>query len=133
LIVELFLGIIAAVAVMFLVFLIPVILQIKKMVKSAEDFLGATEKSLTPLLAELTVSIERLNRITEDVEYSVSNVKHLAKAVGDIGSLIDELNNFIKKTGLSFTLKTAGIGAGIKAAVGVLIKGIIKKGGNEDA
>ena len=132
-IVELFLGIIAAVAVMFLVFLIPVILQIKKMVKSAEDFLGATEKSLTPLLAELTVSIERLNRITEDVEYSVSNVKHLAKAVGDIGSLIDELNNFIKKTGLSFTLKTAGIGAGIKAAVGVLIKGIIKKGGNEDA
>ncbi|MEK6528832.1 MAG: DUF948 domain-containing protein [Nitrospirota bacterium] len=130
--VELFLGIIAAVAVMFLVFLIPVILQIKKMVKSAEDFLGAAEKSLTPLLAELTVSIERLNRITEDVEYSVSNVKHLAKAVGDIGSLIEELNNFIKKTGLSFTLKTAGIGAGIKAAVGVLIKGIIKKGGDED-
>jgi uncharacterized protein YoxC len=130
--VELFLGIIAAVAVIFLVFLIPVILQIKKTVKSAEDFLDATGKSLTPLLAELRVSIERLNRISEDVEYSVSNVKHLAKAVGDIGSLIDELNNFIKKTGLSFTLKTAGIGAGIKAAVGVLMKGIIKKGGDED-
>ena len=126
-IVELFLGIIAAVAVIFLVFLIPLILQIKKTVKSAEDFLDAAGKSLTPLLAELKVSIERLNRITEDVEYSVGNVKHLANAVGDIGLLIDELNNFIKKTGLSFTLKTAGIGAGIKAAVGVLMKGIIKR------
>jgi len=101
-------------------------------VKSAEDFLGATEKSLTPLLAELQVSIERLNRISEDVEYSVGSVKHLAKSVGDIGSLIDELNNFIKKTGLSFTLKTAGIGAGVKAAVGVLMKGIINKASNKD-
>lgn len=130
--VQLFLGIIAAGFVILLVFLIPLILHAKKTLMSLGNFINTTQESLSPLLLELKISVERLNRITEDIEDSTKNVQHLAKTIGETGELVDELNNFIKKTGLSFSIKTASLGIGIKTALATLAKGIIKKGGNAD-
>lgn len=130
--VQLFLGIIAAGFIILLVFLIPLILHAKKTLMSLGNFINTTQESLSPLLSELKISVERLNRITEDIEDSTKNVQHLAKTIGETGELVDELNNFIKKTGLSFSIKTASLGIGIKTALATLAKGIIKKGGNAD-
>ena len=130
--VQLFLGIIAAGFVMLLVFLIPLILHAKKTLMSLGNFINTTQESLSPLLSELKISVERLNRITEDIEDSTKNVQHFAKTIGETGELVEELNNFIKKTGLSFSIKTASLGIGIKTALTTLAKGIIKKGGNAD-
>lgn len=130
--VQLFLGVIAAGFVILLVFLIPLILHAKKTLMSLGNFINTTQESLSPLLSELKISVERLNRITEDIEDSTKNVQHLAKTIGETGELVEELNNFIKKTGLSFSIKTASLGIGIKTALATLAKGIIKKGGNAD-
>ena len=130
--VQLFLGIIAAGFIILLVFLIPLILHAKKTLISLGNFINTTQESLSPLLSELKISVERLNRITEDIEDSTKNVQHLAKTIGETGELVDELNNFIKKTGLSFSIKTASLAIGIKTALATLAKGIIKKGGNAD-
>ncbi len=130
--VQLFLGIIAAGFIVLLAFLIPLILHAKKTLESLSGFIDATQESLSPLLSELKVSIERLNRITEDIEDSAKNVQHLAKTIGETGELIGDLNNFIKRTGLSFSIKTASLGVGIRTALATLAKGIIKKGGNAD-
>ncbi|OGW70744.1 MAG: hypothetical protein A3J72_00320 [Nitrospirae bacterium RIFCSPHIGHO2_02_FULL_40_19] len=130
--VQLFLGVIAAGFVILLVFLIPLILHAKKTLMSLGNFINTTQESLSPLLSELKISVERLNRITEDIEDSTKNVQHFAKTIGETGELVEELNNFIKKTGLSFSIKTASLGMGIKTALATLAKGIIKKGGNAD-
>ncbi|MBI4679738.1 MAG: DUF948 domain-containing protein [Nitrospirae bacterium] len=130
--VQLFLGVIAAGFIILLVFLIPLILHAKKTLMSLGNFINTTQESLSPLLSELKISVERLNRITEDVEDSTRNVQHLAKTIGETGELVEELNNFIKKTGLSFSIKTASLGIGIKTALATLAKGIIKKGGDAD-
>ncbi len=130
--VQLFMGIIAAGFVVLVAFLIPLILHAKKTLESLASFINATQESLSPLLSELKVSIERINRITEDIEDSTKNVQHLAKTIGETGELIEELNNFVKRTGLSFSIKTASLGVGIKTALTTLAKGIIKKGGNAD-
>ena len=130
--VQLFLGVIAAGFIILLVFLIPLILHAKKTLISLGNFINTTQESLSPLLSELKISVERLNRITEDIEDSTKNVQHLAKTIGETGELVDELNNFIKKTGLSFSIKTASLAIGIKTALATLAKGIIKKGGNAD-
>ena len=130
--VQLFLGVIAAGFIILLVFLIPLILHAKKTLMSLGNFINTTQESLSPLLSELKISVERLNRITEDIEDSTRNVQHFAKTIGETGELVEELNNFIKKTGLSFSIKTASLGMGIKTALATLAKGIIKKGGNAD-
>lgn len=130
--IQLFLGVIAVGFVILLVFLLPLILHAKKTLMSLGNFINTTQESLSPLLSELKISVERLNRITEDIEDSTKNVQHLAKTIGETGELVEELNNFIKKTGLSFSIKTASLGIGIKTALATLAKGIIKKGGNTD-
>ncbi len=130
--VQLFLGVIAVGFIILLVFLIPLILHAKKTLMSLGNFINTTQESLSPLLSELKISVERLNRITEDIEDSTRNVQHFAKTIGETGELVEELNNFIKKTGLSFSIKTASLGMGIKTALATLAKGIIKKGGNAD-
>ena len=132
---QLFLGIIVALVIILLAFLIPLILHAKRTLKSADSFIKVTQESLTPLLSELRESTERLNRITQHIEDSTKNVQHLAKSIGEIGMLIDELNNLVKQKGLSFSIKTASLGVGIKTALSTLAKGIIKKPSskNEDA
>ncbi|MBI4688408.1 MAG: DUF948 domain-containing protein [Nitrospirae bacterium] len=113
-------------------FLIPAILQIKKTAKSAEDFMKATQESLNPLLSELRQTIEKTNRAAEGVEESVRNVQRLTKSVGETGALVEEVNNLLRQTGLSCAVKTASIGVGVKTAISVLAKGLIKKGGEKD-
>lgn len=130
--IELFLGIITVLLIILLGFVIYFILIAKNTLGSVENFVKTTQEPLTLLLSESRESIERLNRIIKDIEDSTKNVQHLSKAIGELGALIDELNNFVKRTGLSFSIKTASIGVGIKTALGVLARGIIKKGGDTD-
>lgn len=113
-------------------FSISVILQIKKTAKSIEDFLKTTEGSLTPLLSALRETAERLNRITEGVEGSVKDIRHLTGSVCEIGKVIEDVNNLVRQTGASFAIKVASIGVGIKTGLNVLVKGLIKKGGERN-
>lgn len=125
-------GVLSIALIVLVAFLIPTILQIRKTAKSIDNFLKITESSLNPLLSELRESIEKINRISERVEESVKNVQHFTKSIGEIGVLIDEVNNLLRQTGVSFAVKTASIGVGIKTALSVLAKGFIKKGGEKN-
>ena len=129
---ELFLGIIAAAVIILFAFLIYLILHIKKTLDLVENSIKITQESLTPLLTELTDGVKRINMITEDIEASTSNLQHVSKALGDIGTMVEDVNSLIKKTGLTFSIKTASLGVGIKTALTVLAKGMLKKGGITD-
>ncbi len=120
-------GIISGALIIIAAFLIPLIIQLKKTAVTADNFLRETREELTPLLAELKQSTERLNRVTEGIEDSVRNVRNAAHAVGETGKLVDELNSFVRKKGLSFTVMTASIGMGVKTALSTLAKGVLKK------
>jgi len=129
---QLFLGVIAAAFVIQIVVLTYFILNTKNTLKSMENFIKVTQEHLVPLLSELKEGAKKLNSITSNIEETTKNVQHLSKAIGGLGTLIDELNNFVRRTGLSFSIKTASIGVGIKTALGVLARGLIKKGGDTD-
>ncbi|MBI4654667.1 MAG: DUF948 domain-containing protein [Nitrospirae bacterium] len=119
--------------IVWVVFAIPTILQVKRTVKTIEDFLKTTERSLTPLLLELRGSAERINRVTEGIEESVKDVQCLTRSIGEIGKAIDEANSLVRQTGASFAIKTVSIGVGIKTALSILAKGLIKKASNKNA
>jgi len=125
-------GVLSIALIILVAFSIPTILQIRKTAKSIDNFLKTIEGSLNPFLSELRASVERINRINEGVEESVKNIQHFTKSIREIGALIDEVNNLLRQTGVSFAVKTASIGVGIKTALSVLAKGIIKKGGGKN-
>lgn len=125
--IQLFLLICAFVIIIIGTFLVSLILKAKNALISFDNLVKSTHESLIPLLTELKESAERINKTVKDIENSVRDVQHLTSAVGEMGTIIGELNSFIKRTGFTFSIKTASIGVGIKTALGVLLKGLMKK------
>ncbi len=126
---EFFWGIIAGALIILTAFLIPVILQIKRTAKAAEDFLLITQESLNPLLKRLQETVEKTNQIADKLDESISNVQHLTKSVGETGVIIDDINRLIRQIGTFMSVTMSDFGVGIKTALSVLTQGIIKKGG----
>jgi uncharacterized protein YoxC len=129
---DLIYGIIGIELLILITFLVGFIIYARKMLRSIETFINTTQESLTPLLTELRVSAERLNKISERIDIAVKDIQHLTTSLGNIATLIDEINDFARKTGISFSVKTASLGVGIKTALSTLAKGILKKGGDTD-
>ncbi len=124
---QFFWGVIAGAFIVLVTFLIPVILQIKRTAKAAEDFLLTTQASLNPLLKRLQETVEKTNQVASNLNESISNVQHLTKAVGETGAIIDDVNRLIRQIFSIISCTTSGLGVGIKTALGVLAQGIIKK------
>ncbi|MBI4681595.1 MAG: DUF948 domain-containing protein [Nitrospirae bacterium] len=126
---QFFWGIIAGALIVLVAYLIPVITQIKRTAKAAEDFLWTTQESLDPLLKRLQKTVEKTNQIADKLDESISNVQHLTKSVGETGAIIDDINQLIRQIAASISVMTSNFGVGIKTALSVLTQGLIKKGG----
>jgi len=126
---QFFWGIIAGAVIVLVAFLIPVILQIKRTAKAAEDFLRTTQESLNPLLRKLQENVEKANQVADKLDELISNVLPLTKAVGDTGAIVDDINTLMRQINTFISGTMSGLGVGIKTALSVLAQGIIKKGG----
>lgn len=125
---QFFWGIIAGAIIVLVAFLIPVILQIKRTAKAAEEFLQTTQESLNPLLKGLQETVEKTNQVAGKLDESISNVQHLTKAVGDTGAIIDDINSLTRQMGHAISVSTSSFGVALKTALSVLAQGLIKKG-----
>ncbi|MEW6600746.1 MAG: DUF948 domain-containing protein [Nitrospirota bacterium] len=124
---QFFWGIIAGAFIVLVALLIPVMLQIKRTAKAAEDFLQATQASLSPLLKKLQETVDKTNQVANKLDESISDVQHLTKAVGETGAIIEDIKTLIKQISTLISGTISSFGAGIKTALGVLTQGIIKK------
>ncbi|RJQ49720.1 MAG: DUF948 domain-containing protein [Nitrospiraceae bacterium] len=124
---QFFWGIIAGAVIVLIAFLIPAILQITRTAKAAEDFIRSAEGSLNPLILKLNETVERTNRVAAGVEESVGHVQHLTKAIGETGALVEDVNRLFRHAGVFLSATSSGLGAGIRAAFGVLTKGAVEK------
>ena len=126
---QFFWGIIAGALIVLVAYLLPVILQIKRTAKAAEDFLRTTQESLNPLLKKLQETVDKTNHIADKLDESIGHVHHLTKSVGETGAIIDDINQLIRQITSSISVITSNFGVGFKTALSVLTQGIIKKGG----
>jgi uncharacterized protein YoxC len=122
-----FWGIIAGAVIILIIFLIYAILQIKRTLRAAEEFIITTQTSLHPLLLKLDETIDRVNGVAAGAEESLNNVQNLTKAIGETGVIINDINHFVRKTEIFFAAGTSGLVAGVKAAFAVLTKGAFEK------
>jgi len=122
-----FWGIIAGAVIVLIVYLVYAILQIKRTLRAAEDFIRTTQASLNPLLFKLDETIDRLNNVAAGAEESLNDVQHLTKAIGETGTIINDINHYVRKAEIFFAAGTSGLAEGIKAAFAVLTKGAFEK------
>lgn len=119
------LGIIAAIILVMAVYLIPLLLELKKTVISLRN---TTEKGLNPALDELQITLKSLRNITDNVGDITEDVKGVTGSITAISSKIHIANRLIDTAGSSASIRAASLKAGITAALTYLLTNLFRKG-----
>jgi uncharacterized protein YoxC len=125
------LAVVVTIAILVLIiYLIPMINQLKKTARSAERFFDVTEEDLKPLLKELKETASQANRISSGAREGIDKIVSFLEAVEDIGKTIKSVNSAIRGGSSSFLITLAALGVGVRRGLEVFFKGLLKGGDN---
>lgn len=110
-------------------FLVPLLFQLKKTAREADEFLAEVRRELVPALREMRESAERFNRGSAHLEHGAEKAERFMESIGEVGESISDVNHFLHRDAARYIGNTAGLWLGIRAASKVLIKGLQNKGG----
>lgn len=108
-------------------FLIYAFNELKKITVALREFLKNTEERLTPLLEEAEQSLKSFRNVSNDIGIVTENARHFTGAIYEIAANLRVFSALIDDLREGVSLRALGVRAGIKAALGVLIKEIMKK------
>lgn len=110
------LGVVAAIG-----FLIYAIMEIRRLVVTVNEFVKTTEERLSPVLLETELSLRSVRKITDDVGVVTENARDLSDAMKDVSLNVRALSAVVGSVGEGVSLRTAGVKAGVRTALGVLL------------
>jgi uncharacterized protein YoxC len=96
--------------------LIPVLLQTRRTLKTAQEFLESVRPRLERAIDEATTAAGRINRIADTLEEGAKGVQSVARTTTDLAGSIARLRDAFRSAG-SFV---AAVGPALSAAVGAL-------------
>jgi len=123
-IIEIEVGLIAAAALVLAAFFVPVLIQLRKTFEESERLLKNLNYELPLLLKEATGTAQTLNRVAADVRAGAEKAKILGEAIGAIGGTVNQVHGAIRTGAASLWLNATGVLSGVRAAVGVLARGV---------
>src|SRR5512143_1956647 len=110
-------------------FLIPLLLELRRAVRTLNGVLKITEDSLAPTLRELRSTLENLDRITNDISTVTDDVRVFSSSIRQVGKDVGELSSLIGVLGGGIGAKLAGLRAGFGAGASYLARNLLRKGG----
>jgi uncharacterized protein YoxC len=117
------------------VFLVPILMEIKRLLASVTGLIKTADDSLKPLMAEITDTVRKANGIVGTVNDIVKNVNDLVDSFKGLAAGAKELGTTFKES-VTFisTLKgqLTGFISTLVTTLGLLAKGVTKKGGSEN-
>lgn len=114
--------------VVLIIYLIPMVNQVKRTARTVEKFLESRDEDLRPLLSELKETISQTNKISSGAKEGIDKIVSFLEAVEDIGKTIKSVNSAIRDSSLLISL--AALIVGIRKGLRVFFKGLLKGGGN---
>lgn len=106
-------------------FLVPLLIEVRRTVASLRK---TVEEKVDPVLEELRPTMTNMQHISDNVNEVTSHAKEFSKSIGDIGHTISVVNGLIEGVGSSTAIKVVSLRAGIGAALGYLLKNLLRKG-----
>jgi uncharacterized protein YoxC len=110
-------------------FLIPVLLELRRTVRTLNSVLKITEESLAPTLRELRSTLANLDRITSDVNSVTDDIRLFSGSLRQVGKDLHELREVVGLLGGGLGAKVAGLRAGISTGFRYMAHNLLKKGG----
>lgn len=109
-------GIIAAVAfVILVIFIIPILLQLRKTLATLNQFVERAEREILPTLNKLQTTVEEVNQELAKVNDTTTSVQDAAKKIDNIVRVVQEIVS-------SPLIRVASISAGVQGAARAFLK-----------
>lgn len=115
--------------VILLVFLLPMIWQMKKTGQEAELLLKELRRELIPTMRDLRKTTERIDLISEKVEKGTLKAESMLDSLGETLDAAQRLSNFLREDMARFAETITCFVWGVRAAGKVFLKGVQEKGG----
>lgn len=106
------------------IFLIPMLLQLKRMAQEADALLRELRLELVPTLREIRETAERLNRASAHLEEGAGKAGVLLHSLGEVGESVHSVNDFLHHDVGRYLGNAAGLWLGLRAASKVFLKGL---------
>ncbi len=126
---EIAVVIIAVVVIISAGFLIPVLIEFRKTMKGLNEFLDTTGKELPPAIDELKQTLENLKSISGDIQSVTGGVRDITDVLADTANNVRSISTVISRVGTETNAAIAGLKSGVKTAVVVFFKNLLRKGG----
>lgn len=111
-----------------ILFIIPVLVELRRAVRTLNAVLKITEESLAPTLHELRATLTNLDRITGDISTVTDDVRVFSGSIRQVGKDVRELSGLIGVLGGGIGAKMAGLRAGVGAGLSYFAKNLLRKG-----
>ena len=113
-------------------FVISLIIDLKKTLRSLDGLLNTTEESLKPTLEELQQTLKSLKGISDNLNDVTADMKTLSGSVRDVGLNIKHVSDVVEDVTSSVAIQASGVKAGLKTGLLVLLNNLFfKKGGTQ--
>jgi uncharacterized protein YoxC len=119
-IIEIAIGVIAVVAVVFVAFLVPVLIQFRRTAEESTRVLQRMNEDLPVLFKEATQAAQNVNQVVTDMQEAAARARVLGEAIGEIGETINQMNGFARSWTGSLLVNASSLLVGFRAAYGVL-------------
>jgi uncharacterized protein YoxC len=110
-------------------FLVPLLFELRRTVRTLNAVLKITEESLAPTLRELRSTLANLDRITSDINSVTDDVRMFSGSLRQVGKDLHEMREVVGLLGGGIGAKVAGLRAGIGTGFKYLAHNLLKKGG----
>ena len=115
------------------IFLVPVLHQLRKTAKESERFFRQINTKVDPLFDEVTEAASNCNDISGNVKQSVVKASRLFNALGKVGDSVDSVHHLVRGNAVKVMFNVASLLAGVRAATETMKKETLaKKGGNSN-
>ncbi|HKK01836.1 MAG TPA: DUF948 domain-containing protein [Desulfuromonadales bacterium] len=122
---------IALLILLIVIFLIPMMLQLKKTARDLDTFLVESQRELVPMLHELRQASERINRITDKADQGLDKSEELFASLAETGHMIHDVNEFLHRDIGHYVGNAAGMWLGMRAASKVFLKQLRQQKGGD--
>lgn len=112
-------------------YLVPLLIQVRKMVAEAETLVTKLNADLPTLVTELRAMSQNLNDLTEQARGGVEHAAVLLHAVGEVGESVNQMHSLVRGSGGTLLANVAGVVAGLRAAKHVVTERF-KEGGHHN-
>jgi len=100
-------------------FTVPVLVQLRRTLASAQKVLDESGGRLTVVLDEAAGAIARLNRVSEELEKGATNARTLMDAAGDLGGTLSSLRQSLPTA--------AAIGSSIGPVLASMVQSLLSR------